>query len=112
VKISIIAGSSGIKIPVKLYRYDERMMVRRALTPEAVERGRRLGAHLRRARGDRSITDVAAAAGVSPETLRKIETGRLATPSFATVAAVATSLGLSLDTLAADAMLADIATTA
>lgn len=72
-------------------------MVRRALTPEAVERGRRLGAHLRRARGDRSIAEVAAAAGVSPETLRKIETGRVATPAFPTVAAVACVLGLSLD---------------
>ncbi|SDQ58196.1 DNA-binding transcriptional regulator, XRE-family HTH domain [Microbacterium sp. cf332] len=79
------------------------MMVRRALTPEARDRGRRLGLVLRRARGDRSITDVASAAGVSPETLRKIETGRLATPSFAIVAAVATSLDLSLDTVAAEA---------
>lgn len=85
------------------------MMVRRALTPEARDRGRRLGSLLRRARGDRSITDVATAAGVSPETLRKIETGRLATPSFATVAAVAASLDLSLDALAADALLADAA---
>lgn len=86
-------------------------MVRRALTPEAVERGRRLGAQLRRARGDLSITEVAATAGVSPETLRKIETGRLATPSFATVAAVAASLGLSLDALAAQALLTDIGST-
>ena len=74
-------------------------MVRRALTPEAVERGRRLGAHLRRARGDRSIAEVAAAAGVSPETLRKIESGRVATPSFPTIAALAAVLGLSLDEL-------------
>ena len=36
-------------------------------------------------------------AGVSPETLRKIETGRIATPAFPTIAALADVLGLSLD---------------
>jgi transcriptional regulator with XRE-family HTH domain len=36
-------------------------------------------------------------AGVSPETLRKIETGRIATPAFPTIAAIADVLGLSLD---------------
>jgi len=74
-------------------------MVRLPLSPDDLERGRRLGALLRRARGDRSILDVALAAGVSPETLRKIETGRIATPSFATIAAVAGVVGLSLDAL-------------
>lgn len=72
-------------------------MVRVPLTPAEMERGRRLGAALRRARGDRSILDVALAARISPETLRKIETGRVATPAFSTVAAVAGVLGLSLD---------------
>ena len=43
------------------------------------------------------MLDVAIAAGVSPETLRKIETGRIATPSFSTVAALAAVVGLSLD---------------
>lgn len=38
-------------------------------------------------------------AGVSPETLRKIETGRVATPAFSTIAAIADVLGLSLDTI-------------
>lgn len=42
------------------------------------------------------------AAGISPETLRKIETGRIATPSFAAVAAVTRALGLSLDEVATD----------
>lgn len=87
-------------------------MVRRALTPEARDRGRRLGSLLRRARGDRSITDVATAAGVSPETLRKIETGRLATPSFAIVAAVAATLDLSLDAIAAEVSSASTAAAA
>ena len=36
-------------------------------------------------------------AGVSPETLRKIESGRVATPAFPTIAAIAGVLGLSLD---------------
>jgi len=39
----------------------------------------------------------ALAAGVSPETLRKIESGRVATPAFSTIAAIAAVLGLSLD---------------
>lgn len=41
-------------------------------------------------------------AGVSPETLRKIETGRVATPAFPTIAAIATVLGLSLDAVWAE----------
>ncbi|MCW2606355.1 MAG: family transcriptional regulator [Frankiales bacterium] len=43
------------------------------------------------------MLDVALDAGVSPETLRKIETGRVAAPAFPTVAAIAGVLGLSLD---------------
>ena len=38
-------------------------------------------------------------ARVSPETLRKIESGRVATPAFPTIAAIADVLGLSLDAL-------------
>ena len=72
-------------------------MVRLPLTPAELERGRRLGALLRRARGDRPMLDTALDAGLSPETLRKIETGRVATPAFTTVAAIAGVLGLSLD---------------
>ncbi|MCS5714054.1 helix-turn-helix domain-containing protein [Herbiconiux sp. CPCC 205716] len=72
-------------------------MVRLPLTPAEVERGRRLGALLRRARGDRALLETALDAGLSPETLRKIESGRVATPAFSTIAAVAGVLGLSLD---------------
>ena len=43
------------------------------------------------------MLDTALAAGVSPETLRKIESGRVATPAFPTIAAIAEVLGLSLD---------------
>ncbi|GAA1694344.1 hypothetical protein GCM10009765_49510 [Fodinicola feengrottensis] len=46
------------------------------------------------------MPEVAAAAGLSAETLRKIETGRVPTPAFFTVAALATALDIPLDTLA------------
>ncbi|MFJ8692318.1 helix-turn-helix domain-containing protein [Streptomyces roseolilacinus] len=74
-------------------------MVRTPLTPWERQRGERFGALLRQARGERSMVDVAAAAGVSAETLRKIETGRAPTPAFFTVAALAGALGISLDEL-------------
>src|SRR3954464_15266503 len=72
-------------------------MVRLPLTPAEVERGQRLGALLRRARAERSMLETALRARVSPETLRKIESGRVATPAFPTIAAIADVLGLSLD---------------
>ncbi|MER7108335.1 helix-turn-helix domain-containing protein [Streptomyces sp. NPDC000229] len=75
-------------------------MVRTPLTPEERERGERLGQLLRQARGPRSMVEIAAAAGLSAETLRKIETGRAPTPAFFTVAALAGVLGLSMDDLA------------
>ncbi|TQM35732.1 helix-turn-helix domain-containing protein [Pseudonocardia cypriaca] len=78
-------------------------MVRVPLTPADRERGERLGRLLRDARGDRSLVEVAAAAGISAETLRKIETGRIPTPAFFTVSALAAALDLSLDTLASAA---------
>ncbi|MGW7104438.1 helix-turn-helix domain-containing protein [Streptomyces sp. NPDC054838] len=74
-------------------------MVRVPLSPQERERGERFGALLRLARGERSMVEVAAAAGVSAETLRKIETGRAPTPAFFTVAALAHALDLSLDAL-------------
>ncbi|WP_062294409.1 helix-turn-helix domain-containing protein [Demequina phytophila] len=74
-------------------------MVRLPLTPAEIDRGRRLGTALREARGERTILEVAVRAGISPETLRKIESGRVATPAFATIAAVAAEVGLSLDGL-------------
>jgi transcriptional regulator with XRE-family HTH domain len=84
-------------------------MVRTPLTPEERERGERLGRLLRRERGDRSMVEVAAAAGLSAETLRKIETGRAPTPAFFTVAAVAAVLGLSMDELVVRCALAPAA---
>jgi transcriptional regulator with XRE-family HTH domain len=63
-------------------------------------RGERLGVLLRQARGHRPMAEVAVASGVPAETLRKIETGRIATPAFFTVAALAAALGLSLEQIA------------
>ncbi|WP_045278032.1 helix-turn-helix domain-containing protein [Microbacterium oxydans] len=77
-------------------------MVRMPLTAAELERGERLGALLRRARGERSMLAVALDAGVSPETLRKIESGRVATPAFSTIAAIADVLGISLDSVWAE----------
>lgn len=77
-------------------------MVREPLTSAQLERGRRLGERLRAARGAAGMATVAAEAGISVETLRKIETGRIATPAFFTVTALARVLGLSLDDLAGD----------
>jgi transcriptional regulator with XRE-family HTH domain len=75
-------------------------MVRPPLTRLEHERGARLGLLLREARGPRSMAEIAAASGVPAETLRKIETGRIATPAFFTVAALADALGLSLEQIA------------
>ena len=75
-------------------------MVRPSLTPQERRRGEQLGLVLRDLRGERSIVDVASAAGMSAETLRKIETGRIPTPAFFTIAALAEVLGVSLDHLA------------
>ncbi len=46
------------------------------------------------------MVEVASVAGVPVETLRKIEAGRVPTPAFFTVAAIAAALDLSLADLA------------
>jgi transcriptional regulator with XRE-family HTH domain len=76
-------------------------MVRPPLTAAERERGRRLGALLRAARGSRTPAEIAAASGVSLEALRKIESGRVPTPAFFTVAALAAALDVRLDGLVA-----------
>jgi len=72
-------------------------MVREPLTEDELAQGRRIGSLLRAARGPRTLGAVAQGAGLSVETLRKIETGRIPTPSFVTIASLADELGLSLD---------------
>jgi transcriptional regulator with XRE-family HTH domain len=74
-------------------------MVRLALTESERTRGVLLGAALRRARGSRPVREVATAAGLAEETLRKIERGAVPTPALFTVAAIARELGLALDDL-------------
>ena len=82
-------------------------MVRPPLSPAERARGERLGAILRQARGTRSMADVAAESGVPVETLRKIETGRIATPAFFTVVALAAALGVDLERVAARCVMAE-----
>ncbi|GAA4156489.1 helix-turn-helix domain-containing protein [Actinomadura keratinilytica] len=77
-------------------------MVRTPLTSEQRDRGRALGSILRAARGPRSAAAVAAEAGISLDTLRKIERGAIAAPAFFTVAALARVLDLDLTALARD----------
>jgi hypothetical protein len=76
-------------------------MVRHPLTPEQVRAGQRLGVLLREARAGRNPRDIARAAGISPETLRKIETGRLPSPAFGTIVCLSDALGLPMQELAA-----------
>jgi transcriptional regulator with XRE-family HTH domain len=76
-------------------------MVRQPLTPEQIEAGRRLGALLRHARAGRDQAEVARAAGISPETLRKIETGRLPSPGFGTIVRLCEALDVPVQELAA-----------
>jgi transcriptional regulator with XRE-family HTH domain len=88
-------------LPVLKYQSYPDGVVRNPLTPEQIEAGRRLGRLLRDARADRGLDEVANAAGISPETLRKIETGRLPTPAFGTIACLSEVLDLPIEDLAA-----------
>lgn len=74
-------------------------MVRPPLSADEHARGSRLGKALRAARGERTTVDVANAAGISVETLRRIEHGRVPTPAFFTVVAIAEAVGLPLNEL-------------
>ncbi|MDX1892704.1 helix-turn-helix transcriptional regulator [Mycolicibacterium sp. 050158] len=69
-------------------------MVRVPLSPEQVAAGQRLGALIRAARAGRDPEAIARVAGISPETLRKIEVGRIPSPSFGTVIGLCTALGM------------------
>ena len=71
-------------------------MVRVPLSAEQIRAGQRLGALIRTARAGRAPDEIARAAGISPETLRKIEVGRMPSPSFGTVVGLCEALGLPL----------------
>ncbi|MEX1079571.1 MAG: helix-turn-helix transcriptional regulator [Homoserinimonas sp.] len=75
-------------------------MVRVPLTPEQVAAGRRLGALVREARAGRAPAGVARSAGISPETLRKIESGRMPSPGFGTVVGLCEALDLPVQAAA------------
>jgi hypothetical protein len=75
-------------------------MVRTPLTADERRRGAELGRTLQQARGRRSAAEVALLAGISLDTLRKIERGAIATPAFFTVASLARVLDLDLAVLA------------
>lgn len=75
-------------------------MVRNPLTEQQRRRGQALGRALQQARGQRSAADVAQRAGISLDTLRKIERGAIPSPAFFTVAALSEALGISLEALA------------
>jgi DNA-binding phage protein len=71
-------------------------MVRVPLSPEQVKAGQRLGTLIRAARAGRDPELIARHAGISPETLRKIEVGRIPSPSFGTVIGLCKALGMPL----------------
>jgi DNA-binding Xre family transcriptional regulator len=71
-------------------------MVRLPLSPDQVRAGQRLGALIRTARAGRDPEMIAREAGISPETLRKLEVGRMPSPSFGTVVGLCAALGLPL----------------
>lgn len=75
-------------------------MVRHPLSEQERERGAALGRVLQQARGDRSAAEIAGRAGISLDTLRKIERGAIAAPTFFTVAALARVLDLDLTSIA------------
>jgi transcriptional regulator with XRE-family HTH domain len=77
-------------------------MVRVPLTADQVAAGLRMAELFRATRGRRDLHEVARGAGISPETLRKIESGRMLSPSFGTVVRLADALGIPLH-LVADA---------
>lgn len=71
-------------------------MVRAPLTEQERARGLALGRALQAARAGRTAAEVAKLAGISLDTLRKIERGAIATPAFFTIAALARVLDLDL----------------
>jgi transcriptional regulator with XRE-family HTH domain len=79
-------------------------MARHVLSEEERGHGKRLGSRLSQVRGQRGLSAqaVAVAANVSIDTVRSLETGRVVTPGFLTVARLAEVLGLNLDQLHRD----------
>lgn len=76
-------------------------MTRMAISERDGEHGRRLGKLIAesRARQDKSGQELATSSAVSIDTVRSLESGRVPSPSFLTIARLAGVLGLSLDEL-------------
>jgi transcriptional regulator with XRE-family HTH domain len=76
-------------------------MPRRALRDAEVQHGRQLGRLLadRRLALELSAQELATSAALSIDALRSLESGRVATPAFITVARLATALDVNLDDL-------------
>jgi transcriptional regulator with XRE-family HTH domain len=81
-------------------------MGRKAVTDRQRAEGRRLAERLKAARvkAGREQPELARATGVPLDTLRALEAGRSASPSFFTVARLAHELDVGLDVLALHAM--------
>ncbi|MEZ0355399.1 helix-turn-helix domain-containing protein [Mycobacterium sp. SA01] len=79
-------------------------MPRSALTQTERQWGQQLGVELRRIRGVRTAAEIALAAGVSLDTLRKLEQGGIPSPGFFLVARLARALDAPLPRLADHAM--------
>lgn len=78
-------------------------MSRAPLSDEQKRRGRALGQAIRRLRGEKTAADLAAAAGVQLDTLRKFEQGGIPTPGFFFIADVAEALRVDLGVLNVEA---------
>ena len=61
-----------------------------------------MGAALKRRRGTTSGAQVANAAGISVDALRRLEQGNIPTPGFFLIARIAATLQVSLDDLLTD----------
>jgi transcriptional regulator with XRE-family HTH domain len=85
-----------------MYSY---LVPRQAIAIDDRQHGERLGRLIGVARSadGRSAQQIAEAARLSVDTVRSLESGRVPTPSFVTVAKVAAALELSLDHLHAEA---------
>lgn len=81
-------------------------MGRRAASGTDREHGRRLGFLIadRRRERQRSAPDLARESSVAIDTVRSLESGRVATPGFLTIARLADALDLSLDELHSQAL--------
>lgn len=69
------------------------------MTDEEKERGRQLGQLLKALRGERTSEELARAADVRVDTLRRIESGGVPTPGFFTIGKIVQAAGGRLDAL-------------